>query len=409
MALGTDRSGPSSLSRALTSVGAVTEGDAQAVVPALEPGDVYLYAHDNGAIYVLGSDGRSQLSPLAEALSVVGGCHAAGHRVMAARDDGSIAAAVLEQIGERGVPVVPFAPARPPHSWDSGTDALIEAAAVGSDHILDDLIERGADVHHRDDSGSTALHHAAAHGNLHAIDALVAAGADRDAPNLDGFTPLGLALATRETAGAQRLTDLGARSAASEGTVVFGRGHSGTLYWRLLAPLAMLVTAGAFLWPLSIVDALVLAAALTGYVLLAPPLAFWAGGAPRRLDGPVLTLAGLFGRSRRVDLEAVTAAAIGGSSSRSSALGARWLVLAHPAGQRVSRRGLRRLAIPTDELDDVAGAVERAVVVTLDGVHRDEVIRTVGNLLSSRGVDLSTSLRRQLTAARGAPDRPTQP
>ena len=75
-------------------------------------------------------------------------------------------------------------------------------------------------------------------------------------------------------------------------------------------------------------------------------------------------------------------------------------MLAHPDGQRVSRRGLRRLAIPADELDTVAERVERAVVVTLDGVHRDEVIRAVGNLLSSRGVDLSTSLRRQLADAR---------
>ena len=75
----------------------------------------------------------------------------------------------------------------------------------------------------------------------------------------------------------------------------------------------------------------------------------------------------------------------------------------------MSRRGLRRLAIPADELDAVADRVERAVVVTLDGVHRDEVIRTVGNLLSSRGVDLSTSLRRQLADARAVPDRPTEP
>jgi hypothetical protein len=329
--------------------------------------------------------------------------------VVVARDDGPMATAVLDRIGERGVPVVPFAPAGPPHSWDSGTNALIESAAVGSDHILDDLIERGVDVHHRDVSGSTALHHAAAHGNLHAIDALVAAGADLDLPNLDGFTPLGLARATRETAGAQRLADLGARPAPPDGTVVFGRGHSGTLYWRLLAPLAMLLTAAAFLWPLSVVDALVLAVALVGYVLLAPPLAFWAGGAPRRLDGSVLTLSGLFGRSRRVDLSGVTAAAIGGSRSRSSALGARWLVLAHPDGERVSRRGLRRLAIPADELDAVADRVERAVVVTLEGVHRGEVIRAVGNLLSSRGVDLSASLRRQLSTARAAPDGPTEP
>ena len=154
---------------------------------------------------------------------------------------------------------------------------------------------------------------------------------------------------------------------------MFGGFHVGTLYWRLLTPPAMLITVGAFLWPLSVVDALVLAVVLTVFVVFSPPLAFWAGGGPRRLDGSVLTLRGLFGRRVRVDLHAVTAAAIGGSRSRarSGAYGARWLVLAHPEGHRVSRLGLRRLAIPAEELDAVVDRVERAVVVTLEGVHRD--------------------------------------
>ena len=79
----------------------------------------------------------------------------------------------------------------------------------------------------------------------------------------------------------------------------------------------MLVTVGAFLWPLSVVDALVLAVVLTVYVVLSPPLAFWAGGVPRRLDGSRPHACGrCSGGGAGSTSMPVTAAAIGGSRSR---------------------------------------------------------------------------------------------
>ena len=185
--------------------------------PPLDPGDVYLYSHGNGAIFVLEARGRSRLVTLDDAVAVVAGCHTAGGRVVVGWDDTAIARAVIERIRSAGVPVVEAAGAQPPHTWGEGTDAVMEAAAVAADRLLDDLLARGVDVQHRDDSGSTALHHAAAHGNLHAIEALVSAGADLDLANHDGFTPHALALATRQQAAAQRLVALGAARVGGPG------------------------------------------------------------------------------------------------------------------------------------------------------------------------------------------------
>lgn len=89
-------------------------------LPALADGDVYLYSHGNGAIFVRYTDGRSMLVPLKEALSITAGCHAAGCRVVAGWDDTVIARAVLDRIEGLGIPVVEFRPSEPPHSGGRG-------------------------------------------------------------------------------------------------------------------------------------------------------------------------------------------------------------------------------------------------------------------------------------------------
>ena len=372
------------------------------LVPPLSPGDVYVYSHGNGAIYLLEADGRSRLVTLGEVEAITAAAHEAGARVFAAWDDTPIAAEVVERI-RTGAPVVAFELGRPPHSWNDGTDALMEAASVGADRLLDDLIARGVDLARRDVSGSTALHHAAAHGNLHAIDALVAAGADLDAASDTGLTPHMVAMATRELDAARRLVDLGADPGAGQATSrTFARSHAMALYVPAALLLGLVVGGTALLWPVGPVVALFVPLAIAGALLalVGPPAAFWTAGVPRRLDGQVLTVRGLFGARRAVDLRAVTCAAIGGSTLRARAAGSRWLVLAHPEGRVVTRRTLRRLRVPAEELDVLAPRFDRAVVVPLDAARRDEVIVAVGNLLSGRGVDLSPSLRQQLAEAR---------
>lgn len=224
---------------------------------------------------------------------------------------------VDRRLRERGVTLDVVAGAVAPQTWDAGTTALMEAASVGNDRLLDDLVTRHATLHDRDISGSTALHHAAA-GNLHAIDALVAVGLDPDQPNADGFTPYRLAIAACRLHAGWRLADLGPDTGAGAGApVIFHRSHRRAMLAWLVVPVldvAAAVIVGVTVHPLA---GLVVGVALLGVLArLAPPRQYWAGGAR---------------------LRSVTAAAIGGSSGRQAAYGARWIVLDHPDGPSVDR------------------------------------------------------------------------
>lgn len=382
-------------------VGAVTDHPPRIPPPELATGDVYVYAHANGAVFVLDSDGRSRLAPLDDAVVVAEGCHAAGHRVRAAWDDAPLAEGAIGRIRQHGVPLDVVEGATAPQTWDDGTTALMEAAAHGNDRLLDDLVARRATLLDRDVSGSTALHHAAAHGNVHAVEVLVGAGLDPDERNREGFTPYRLAMATRQLAAAQRLADLGADTGAGAAdAVTFHAGHRGTMLVWLVLPVLDLVAAviiGLTVHPL----AGLAFAALTLVVLrwLSPPRAFWAGGAPQRLHGTTLTVRGL-GAARDVDLRLVTTAAVGGGDGRSAARGARWLLLDHPDGAPADRDVLRRLVVPAAELDLLAARIRRVLVVPMAGGRHGEVLLAVGNVLSGLGVDLSPGLRAQLDRAR---------
>ncbi|MDE0805176.1 MAG: ankyrin repeat domain-containing protein, partial [Acidimicrobiales bacterium] len=167
---------------------------ASGVIPPLGPDDVYLYAHGNGAICLLRAGGKVGLVPLDEATSVASAHQAAGGRIHLAHETGPLASQLLERLAANDVDAVRFAAERPPDTWPHGTDALMEAAAIGADRLLDDLVARGADLHRTDDSGSTALHHAAMRGNTHAVAVLVEGGADIEARNDGGMTPRLLAL-----------------------------------------------------------------------------------------------------------------------------------------------------------------------------------------------------------------------
>lgn len=369
--------------------------------PDLGPGDVYVYAHANGAISVLDDGGHLALAPLRVAVAAAEGACAAGARVRAGWDDAPLARDAIEAIRAGGIEldVVPDAPA--PRRWDNGTTALMEAAASGDDALLDDLIERGADVAHRDDAGATALHHAAARDNVHAVDALVRAGLDPDDRNGNGFTSFRLATATRSLATAQRLADLGAdTSAGAAERRAFTRSHLGAVYVWLAIPLLGLVAAGLVAVVASPLTGLAIAVLLLGLAAAtAPPRAFWAGGAPRRLVGTTLTLQGLTG-TREVDLREVEVAAVGGGKRRGAAFGARWLLLGHADGHRVDERTLARLQVPEGDRVAFADRASLVIVVPLAGGVDHEALVAIGDVLSGLGVDLSSLLRSQLARAR---------
>jgi hypothetical protein len=342
------------------------------------------------------------LAPLPEVLSTAARCRADGTRVVAAWDDTPIAVAVIDRLRETGAEVVPFAATQPPHFWRSGTTALMEAAANGSDRILDDLLERGIDIDHQDDSGSTALHHAAANGNVHAIEALVAAGADVQQANEQGYTPHMLAVACREPAAATRLLELGATTATGPAEpITFSIAHLGNYYVWLL-PIVFVVTLVIGLWPLSPLAAAGIAVYALGVAAVAPPRAFWSGGAPRRLEGTCLVLRGVAGRRREVDLRDVPVLAMGGSTSRTGSMSARWLLLAHPDGAPVTERTLRKLHVADREVEVLAARMERVIVVVLAGFRTDEVISPVTTILRGLGAELSASVKTLEDGARAA-------
>ena len=72
-------------------------------------------------------------------------------------------------------------------------------------------------------------------------------------------------------------------------------------------------------------------------------------------------------------------------------------------------RVLKRLNVPPPEIEGVAQHLDRVIVVPVGATKGDEVVVPVGNVLSGRGILQSTSLRRQLAAARKARDAPPSP
>lgn len=363
--------------------------------------DVLVYAYDNGAILVVRDGRRESLVTAAEAVAVARGVHTEGGRVLVQHEPSPLAEAVIDSIVAADVPVVGVALPEPPRTWADDTTALMEAASSGVDHLLDDMLARGVAVDALDVSGSSALHHAAANGNGHAVEALVGAGADIDRVNERGFTPHMLAVACREHAVADQLASLGADVAAPDGDpVTFSRSHLGTIVVWIILPVVFTAVILGFLWPPTVLTGGLLVAGLVAYgVLVLPPRAFFAGGAPRRLVGTELELRRLTGRAT-VDLAGVEIADAGGATDARAYRGARWLVLGHPDGHPVDRRTLDWLGVAPDAVDTFLERSDRVVVVALAGGDHESPILAIGNVLSSRGVDLSESLRQQLARAR---------
>ena len=370
--------------------------------PPLEPADVYLYAHGNGAVFLYHPDARSRFVPLAEALEVAG----RSERVFLAGDAGQpLADAVLATVRGSGTTIVDYEPPVVPYEWHEGADALMMAAAYGQDAVLDDLLDRGADVHATNDKAATALHHAAAAGNLHAIDRLLAAGADPDARNDAGLTPHMAAQACREHEAALRLEAAGATPAHAEVTdATFRWSHRlpflaygwTALVFAFIA--ALLAAPGGAL----VVVVAAVVAAIAGGLLAASSLAVLRGIVPRAFDGRRLRGSTALGRGVEVDLDTVTAAAyVPGGGVLSGRLVGSKLVLLHPEGRAVDRAALRRL-LRTKGDDPLLPDGARVTVVLLDPWWEHEVLRPVGNRLISDPVAVAPVLRARLQWARRA-------
>lgn len=374
--------------------------------PPLEPLDVYLYAHGNGAIFLYHPDARSRFVVLSEALEVARDCGLAGGRVFLGGDAGKqMADHVLAAIRRTGTPVVDYVPPVKPYQWDAGGDPLMVAASYGQDDLLDDLLDRGADVRATNDSGSTALHHAAGAGNLHAIDRLLAAGADPDVRNDIGLTPHMQAMVARAHTAALRLEAAGATPAHADDTQAsFRRIHWLPPIGHVVVALVWALFGGALAWPPTFPARLITAIIVGGLMALAlaPTRALWTGAVPRRLEGPRLHLRSFLGRPVVVDLDTVTAAGYGATGGRGGRVGGTKVVLVHPEGVPYRRRSLRRRALLGPKEAELLPEEGRATVMIVDSWWQHDVLRSVGNRLICGSATLTPLLQYFLEQARTA-------
>ena len=84
------------------------------------------------------------------------------------------------------------------------------AAEHGFLDVVNLLLQHGADATFTDESRWSILHWAACNNHAHVVGALASAGADINALNMQGRSPLALALTAGALEGAQALQDLGA-------------------------------------------------------------------------------------------------------------------------------------------------------------------------------------------------------
>lgn len=366
----------------------------------MSPGDLYVYAHGNGAVFsyfqAWKGDDIATITPLDEVLKAIAEIPVHGGQVFLGQDDAPLARDTVDRLRAAGVPLVDFVPARPPNEWHQGTTALMEAAAAGNEEVVRDLIARGAPVEQRDVSGATALHHAASKGRTAMVGLLIDGGAQPTSVTKPGLTPYDVAVASGHDDTAAHLRHHGSESAAQD--VERFRWQFGGMHIYLLSPVVA-------------VGMLALIRPLTGGILFAvaflaflgavnwPPGAFWAGGTPRELTGTTLVVRRWSLRKQPIDLTRVTWAGLGGGPSRNRG---RYLVLAHPDGRTLSARGKRRLMLPEEDLPSLSDPEMRFLVVPLGGGTVNRVVLPVGNLLSARKVPLSASMTRQLNQARHA-------
>ena len=100
------------------------------------------------------------------------------------------------------------------HAIEPAAPTLLETARNGDLAQVRDLLERGANVDHRDAHDNTALHLAAGFGHTELAALLIEHGADIDARGRIGNTPLHLAAQKNHAAIARLLVDGGADTQA---------------------------------------------------------------------------------------------------------------------------------------------------------------------------------------------------
>ncbi len=383
----------------------------------METGDIYVYAHGNGGIFMLRAEKYGEISDLVSSNTMRGAVAAAqeqGSRVFLGRDHSQYADAVVRMVEDAG-PVLPFHPGSPPLIWREGTSALTQAAATGEVEMLEDLVGRGIPIDDGDDHGARPLHHAAARGQVAAIRRLLALGADPTLTNRTGDTPLDMARKANKPESAKVLqgdsqattqtqTTTNPAQATAPGSGEHRFGYAGMVVLNLqfllmVFPTAVLVLMAVVgelnIWMLLFFVGLI----LLPLIVVPLPLS-WRRSTPVRLEGTVLHLRNWLGAARTLD---IAQARIAGLTGRPTPNRPRSLLLAHPEGRSIPVEKLERLGTPGEEAVEYHS--QPIVELILSAGMLDKVVRATGPLMRSSGVRLLPSF---ITASRWAQLTPKQ-
>ncbi|MGY6500710.1 MAG: ankyrin repeat domain-containing protein [Acidimicrobiales bacterium] len=370
------------------------------------PGDICVHAHANGAVVLVDADHRWSLVTLADAVAAAAAAGDRDSRVFLLReDDSEMAMSTIAAVVATGARTVDYSTVVAPFTWPNGGSALMVAALEGRLDLLDDLIERGADVNRRDDAGATALHHAAVGGDLDCVRRLLGAGVDRTVQDLSGRTAAAVARFHGHMEVGAALGD----AATDRGPVRFGRGSARPLV-TTLGPLVAVPALGALAaWPVDGVDiaviGLLLAACVLRVMARGPLLT---GGVPVGVDGSLLTLRRWWGTRIEVDLSRTAAAELVLSRSAGAGLSVdhTLVLVGEMVGSPTNRRSLGRLVHDETMVEELGGSGPRTCPVVVSQRVVDQVLETVGPVLSAGGVALGPGLRSAVARPLGV-RRPT--
>lgn len=163
-----------------------------------DEGDLALYVHlrsDGGIFVVRGDTGeqawitRRRLDDELARLRDVGGLILYS-RDEPERDPPRIVFDTFTAIEEARLPIKLVEEPHPDTALGGEATTVMAAAFTGAADVVEDLVERGADVDARDESGYTALMYAANAGELPSVECLLDYGADVNARDAEQSTPL---------------------------------------------------------------------------------------------------------------------------------------------------------------------------------------------------------------------------
>lgn len=384
------------------------QSDAGEARPPMVEGDLYLFAHETGAITSTRCHETDTFLTFAETRRAVVDTLRSGGTVWITVHTQPIAIDTLNALRGPGIELEVFQP--PPGApLPGGVHAqfpLHLACMNGWVDITRDLLARRSEVGVVDQRGWTALHYAAQNDNPVIVDLLLGAGADPEATTTDGLTPRDVAIRHHSHLTARRLPVEGPPPRRPDRKDPEGAPQSMKftldsvvlLYYGIVAKTGALVLFTHLLLPGNVLAddpvprILLMVICAIFYALCWSWSRIWFG-APRRLEGSVIHFHRPFRIPRTIDLKEATYAAASPSAhmvmSRYGARAQIWTIgLAHPDGLRRTRKQLQRAGLDPAELSEHG---DHFVWIDLENARGVELSIAIRDVLRTHGIPVARS------------------